>query len=225
MKRSYQHDHTKAWSKTIAEADAFAFVMPEYNYGMPPAMLNAIDYLYFEWCYNPAGFVSYGGASGGVRSVQMAKPVLTSVKVMPIPEGVALPFFAKQIDDQGRARAPARPPRRPPPRCLTSWRAGRPPSRRSALRRGVSASRDEAEELPRSSRVDRRPAHRPSVGRGARDERRAPLGEHPLRQVDVVLEADPRVPAAADGELAHRLLVATDRGERPGGSGRQERAG
>lgn len=102
MKRSYQHDHTKAWSKTIAEADAFAFVMPEYNYGMPPAMLNAIDYLYFEWCYKPAGFVSYGGASGGVRSVQMAKPVLTSVKVMPIPEGVALPFFAKQIDDQGR---------------------------------------------------------------------------------------------------------------------------
>ena len=34
-----------------------------------------------------------------MRSVQMAKQVLTTLKMMPIPEGVALPFFAKQIHD------------------------------------------------------------------------------------------------------------------------------
>jgi len=102
MKRNYQHEHTKAWSKTVAEADAFVFVMPEYNFGMPPAMLNALDYLYAEWNYKPAGFVSYGGISGGTRSVQMAKQVLTSLKIMPIPEAVSLPFFSKHVDDQGR---------------------------------------------------------------------------------------------------------------------------
>jgi NAD(P)H-dependent FMN reductase len=99
MKRQYQHAHTIAWSKTIAEADAFVFVVPEYNYGMPPALLNAIDYLYHEWSYKPAGFVSYGGVSGGLRSVQMSKLVLTTVKIMPIPEAVSLPFFAKSIED------------------------------------------------------------------------------------------------------------------------------
>jgi NAD(P)H-dependent FMN reductase len=98
MQRNYQHEHTKAWSKTVAGADAFVFVTPEYNYGMPPALLNALDYLHQEWKYKAAGFVSYGGVSGGTRSVQMAKLVLTSLKVVPLPEAVSLPFFAKQLD-------------------------------------------------------------------------------------------------------------------------------
>lgn len=101
MRRQYQHEHTKAWSEMIAAADAFVFVVPEYNYGMPPALLNALDYLYHEWNYKAAGFVSYGGASGGLRSVQMAKPVLTTLKMMPIPEGVSLPFFMKMIGEGG----------------------------------------------------------------------------------------------------------------------------
>lgn len=101
MRRQYQHAHTKAWSAMIAAADAFVFVVPEYNYGMPPALLNALDYLYHEWNYKAAGFVSYGGASGGLRSVQMAKPVLTTLKMMPIPEGVALPFFMKMTGEGG----------------------------------------------------------------------------------------------------------------------------
>jgi NAD(P)H-dependent FMN reductase len=101
MKRQYQHPHTKAWSEIVAAADAFAFVMPEYNYGMPPALLNALDYLYFEWNYKPAGFVSYGGISGGTRSVQMSKQVITSLKMMPLPEAVSIPFFAKLMDPSG----------------------------------------------------------------------------------------------------------------------------
>ena len=102
MQREYTHDHTKAWSARVASADAFVFVIPEYNYAMPPAMLNALDYLYAEWNYKAAGFVSYGGASGGMRAVQFAKQVLTSVKIMPIPEMVALPFAIKQIDANGK---------------------------------------------------------------------------------------------------------------------------
>lgn len=95
--RKYEHDHTKAWSAKVSAADAFVFVVPEYNYGMPPALLNALDYLYHEWSYKPAAFVSYGGVSGGLRSVQMAKPVLTTLKMMPIPEGVAVPSYTKHL--------------------------------------------------------------------------------------------------------------------------------
>src|SRR5438552_9514216 len=88
----YQHAHTKAWSAIVARADAFVFVTPEYNYSAPPALINALDYLYVEWFYKAAAFVSYGGVSGGTRGVQMSKGVVTSLKMMAIPETIAIPF-------------------------------------------------------------------------------------------------------------------------------------
>jgi NAD(P)H-dependent FMN reductase len=99
--RQYQNEHTKAWSAIVAAADAFVFVTPEYNYGVPPSLINALDYLSAEWAYKAAGFVSYGGISGGTRAVQMAKMVLTSLKIVPLPEAVTVPFFAKLIDPSG----------------------------------------------------------------------------------------------------------------------------
>jgi NAD(P)H-dependent FMN reductase len=94
----YEHAHTKAWSAIVAAADAYVFVTPEYNYGAPPALLNAIDFLVREWSYKPVGFVSYGGLAGGTRSVQMTKLVVTALKMMPLPEAVTIPFFSKQLD-------------------------------------------------------------------------------------------------------------------------------
>lgn len=99
--KRYEHDHTKAWSALVAEADAFVLVTPEYNFSVPPSLLNAIDYLYQEWNYKPVSFVSYGGAAGGTRSVQMVKLTLTALKMMPLPDAVAIPLFTKQIDAQG----------------------------------------------------------------------------------------------------------------------------
>jgi NAD(P)H-dependent FMN reductase len=102
VKRQYQHEHTKAWSASVSAADAFVFVTPEYNYSSPASLVNALDYLFFEWNYKPAAFVSYGGASGGMRSVQMSKMLMTTLKMMPIPEAVAIPFFFKMLDpDKG----------------------------------------------------------------------------------------------------------------------------
>jgi NAD(P)H-dependent FMN reductase len=97
--RQYRNPHTKAWSARVDGADAFLFVVPEYNYAMPPALLNALDYLFHEWSYKPGAFVSYGGVSGGTRSAQSAKPVLTTLKIMPIPEAVSIPFFMNSVKD------------------------------------------------------------------------------------------------------------------------------
>src|SRR5262245_52724626 len=66
--QQYEREHTRRWSATVKAADAFVIVTPEYNFSSPPALVNALDYLYTEWNYKPAGFVSYGGASGGMRS-------------------------------------------------------------------------------------------------------------------------------------------------------------
>jgi len=97
MRRQYEHAHTKAWGASAGAADAFVFVIPEYNYSPPPAFVNAIDYLFWEWQYKPVGFVSYGGVSGGLRSAQQARLMTSTLKMMPVPEGVALPNIFQQL--------------------------------------------------------------------------------------------------------------------------------
>jgi NAD(P)H-dependent FMN reductase len=97
----YTHQHTKDWSATVNAAHAFVFVMPEYNFGLNAPLKNAIDFLHNEWQYKPVGFVSYGGVSGGLRAVQMVKQVVTTVKLTPVTEAVAIPFVARFIDDEG----------------------------------------------------------------------------------------------------------------------------
>ncbi len=96
--QEYEHAHTRAWSESVAAADAFVFVLPEYNYFPPSSFVNAIDFLSREWNYKPAGFVSYGGVSGGLRSAQAAKGLVTSVKMMPMVEGVTIPNYGQFID-------------------------------------------------------------------------------------------------------------------------------
>tara|TARA_R110002072_G_scaffold118475_1_gene250138 strand:- start:4163 stop:4744 length:582 start_codon:yes stop_codon:yes gene_type:complete len=99
--QKYQHAHTKAWSKSVASADAYVFVMPEYNYSPPPSLVNALDFVYKEWNYKPCGIVSYGGASGGLRAAQSVKLQITTLKMMPMMEGVMIPMVSKLVDDSG----------------------------------------------------------------------------------------------------------------------------
>jgi NAD(P)H-dependent FMN reductase len=53
--QKYEHEHTKVWAASVAAADALVFVTPEYNFGPPPALVNALDYLrrqlwrHFRW--------------------------------------------------------------------------------------------------------------------------------------------------------------------------------
>jgi NAD(P)H-dependent FMN reductase len=99
MRRQYEHEHTKKWSASVNAADAFVFVIPEYNYSPPPSFTNALDYVFWEWQYKPVAFVSYGGVSGGLRAVQPARLTASTLKMMPIPEGVALPSVFAQLKD------------------------------------------------------------------------------------------------------------------------------
>jgi NAD(P)H-dependent FMN reductase len=67
----------------VDAADAFAFVHPEYNYGMTAPLKNALDFLNEEWRYKPVGLVSYGGVSAGTRASQMIKQVATTLEALP----------------------------------------------------------------------------------------------------------------------------------------------
>ncbi|UGU32511.1 NAD(P)H-dependent oxidoreductase [Mycolicibacterium smegmatis] len=98
---NYVHQHTRDWSSKIAEADAFVFVMPEYNYGFNAPLKNAIDYLYAEWLYKPVGFASYGGVSAGTRAAQMIKQVVSALKMVPVVEAVSIPFVQQFLTEDG----------------------------------------------------------------------------------------------------------------------------
>ncbi|HEX2510565.1 MAG TPA: NAD(P)H-dependent oxidoreductase [Microvirga sp.] len=95
----YEHGHTKRLSGTLKEADAFVFVAPEYNSGPSPALVNALSYLAAEWHYKPAAFVTYGAGAGGSLGAGMVKPILTALRMMPIPECVSVPMIWNQLSD------------------------------------------------------------------------------------------------------------------------------
>ncbi|PYH91137.1 hypothetical protein BO71DRAFT_401649 [Aspergillus ellipticus CBS 707.79] len=87
----YVHEHTKAWSREIARYDAFIFVTPQYNWGYPASIKNAIDYLFFEWKEKPALIVSYGGHGGGKAAAQL-RQVMEGIRMKPLERMVALTF-------------------------------------------------------------------------------------------------------------------------------------
>ncbi len=88
----YSKEHTKIWSAKIDSFDAYVFVTPEYNHGIPGALKNAIDFLFKEWNNKVAGFVSYGSA-GGVRAVEQLRLVMAEVKIATVRAQVQLSLY------------------------------------------------------------------------------------------------------------------------------------
>jgi NAD(P)H-dependent FMN reductase len=98
-KQLYQHAHTKRWAELVADADAFVFVTPEYDYFAPAGLVNAIQYLSKEWKYKAAGIVSYGGISGGLRSTQMVRLLLSNLDAHPLKDSVSVQFIGRRVAD------------------------------------------------------------------------------------------------------------------------------
>lgn len=101
----YGREHTRRWSGIVDAADGFIVVTPEYNYGMPATLKNALDYLSAEWAWKPVGFVSYGHTSAGTRSVQHAKQVVTTLRLVPL--GATVAMRINDATEQGRVRPDA----------------------------------------------------------------------------------------------------------------------
>jgi NAD(P)H-dependent FMN reductase len=79
----YDFEHTRAWSRKVGEADAFVFVTPQYNWGYPAPLKNALDHLYREWSGKPAMIVTYGSHGGGKCADQL-RQVLEGLHMAPV---------------------------------------------------------------------------------------------------------------------------------------------
>jgi NAD(P)H-dependent FMN reductase len=104
--KQYTQEKTWEWSRTVEAADAFVFVMPEYNFVATAPLINAIDYLVHEWAFKPVGLVTYGGVSGGLRAAQSIKPLVTTMNMMPVKEGVTIQFVSHHFDEETGAFTP-----------------------------------------------------------------------------------------------------------------------
>jgi NAD(P)H-dependent FMN reductase len=102
--KQYVNAHTKEWSTTVERGDAYVFVTPEYNHSFNAVLKNALDYLHHEWQHKAAGFVSYGGISGGTRAVNGLRQVVSTLKLVPVVEAVNIPFLAQFLAEDGTLR-------------------------------------------------------------------------------------------------------------------------
>ncbi|MFC4126048.1 NADPH-dependent FMN reductase [Nocardia rhizosphaerae] len=95
-----------AATDTLATADAFVIVTPEYNHSYPGSLKNLIDSHHVEWQAKPVGFVSYGGISGGLRAVEHLRPVFAELHAVTVRDCVALPNPWGRFDEAGRLTDP-----------------------------------------------------------------------------------------------------------------------
>ena len=97
---AYENEVVKKWTAAIEASDGFIFVAPEYNYGPPAVLKNAIDWVYPEWNRKAAAFVSFGSL-GGARSVQQLRETAIELQLAPIHSSVHIPVATLWAHFQG----------------------------------------------------------------------------------------------------------------------------
>jgi len=93
----YAFAHTNAWSAKVADAAAFVFVTPQYNWGYPAPLKNALDHLYKEWSGKPAMIVSYGSRGGG-KCARQLREVLKALHMKPVAAMPGLKLTKESIE-------------------------------------------------------------------------------------------------------------------------------
>jgi len=94
----FEHEHSKAWSAAITPFDGYIFVAPEYNFGTPGGLKNAIDYLYNEWIGKPVFIVTYGIKGGNMTSDSL-KQTLSGMKLRVVGTRPQLKYAGPGMDD------------------------------------------------------------------------------------------------------------------------------
>ena len=97
----YEHEHTRRWSRTVSSYDAFVFVFPQYNWGYPAVLKNALDFLYSEWHDKPAALAGYG-TRGGSKAVAQLHGVLQGLHMRTIEQNLELVVTDADTDEQGQ---------------------------------------------------------------------------------------------------------------------------
>jgi NAD(P)H-dependent FMN reductase len=83
---------------TVDSANAFVFVISDDQDEINAALKNVTDSTDIDWEYKALGFIGYGSTSDVLGEVQTIKQVLTTLKMMPIDESVAIDGVGQRIE-------------------------------------------------------------------------------------------------------------------------------
>lgn len=97
--RHYLHEHTRAWSELVSSFDGFIFVFPQYNWGYPAPLKNALDFLYWEWRDKPVSFVTFG-TRGGSRAAAQIQGVFQGLHMVELTDHLEVVISEDDVDEQ-----------------------------------------------------------------------------------------------------------------------------
>ena len=81
----------EALAQRIKAADAFVFVVGEYNWNVQPGLKNLTDHFLEEWFFRPAAILSYSsGRTAGVRAALAWRGILSEMGMVVISSSLAV---------------------------------------------------------------------------------------------------------------------------------------
>ncbi|KAJ3100730.1 hypothetical protein HK100_004664 [Physocladia obscura] len=78
--REYSDPETAAFARWVSGCDALVILTPQYNWGYPGSLKNALDRLASEWRGKPFLLITYGGHGGGKAADQLAQVIEGGLK-------------------------------------------------------------------------------------------------------------------------------------------------
>ena len=93
----------EALAGKIRSANAFVFVVGEYNWSVQPGLKNLTDHFLEEWFWRPAAIASYSaGRVAGVRSSVAWNGILSEMGMVVVSSTLAVGNIAQALDDASR---------------------------------------------------------------------------------------------------------------------------
>ncbi len=98
----------REFGEKVKRADALVVVSPEYNFGYPGVLKNALDYLLPEYQRKPIAFVTVSaGPFGGLNCLAQLRQVAFGFGALPIPASLPVSRIQDAFDDEGNPSDPA----------------------------------------------------------------------------------------------------------------------
>ncbi len=96
-------NRNKRYSMITQEADAFVFVIPEYNHSFPGSLKTLLDTELENYLHKPVGFVGVSaGPWGGIRGIESMVPVVREMGMIALSHDLFFPKVQTLFNDQGQ---------------------------------------------------------------------------------------------------------------------------
>jgi len=90
------------WSRFVSSCQGFVIVSPQYNWGYPGELKNALDHLFNEWVGKPIAIVSYGGHGGGRANAQLREVTGGGMRMKLVEQSVEISLPGEYIRSTNR---------------------------------------------------------------------------------------------------------------------------